>query len=106
MAEDEVVLLAVVVVDGVGFVGVRRCVRAYWSRVGLPRVLLAPPAWRHPTGFAGVSFATVSGLVVGWSSRCLLMWLSLSMAWVIRVFEVVVVAADRSVGCPGGRCRC
>ena len=73
LAEVWVVVLAVVGVDGVGFVGVRGCGRGCWSRVGLSRVLSAPPAWRHPTGFAGVSFATVSGLVVGWSSRCLLM---------------------------------
>ena len=37
------------------------------------RVVAAPPAWRHPSGFAGVFFATVSGLVVGLSLRCLLM---------------------------------
>ena len=73
MAEVWVVVLAVVGVGGVGFVGVRGCGRGCWPRVGLSRVLLAPFAWRHPTGFAGVSFATVSGLVVGWSSRCLLM---------------------------------
>src|SRR5699024_10318329 len=59
LAEVEVVLLAVVVVDGVGFDGVRRCGRACWSRVSLSRALLAPPAWRYPSGFAGVSFATV-----------------------------------------------
>src|SRR5699024_9031984 len=69
--EVEVVALAVVGVDGVGFVDVRRCGRACWPRVGLSRVLLAPPAWRHPTGFAGVSFATVLGLVVGWLVCCL-----------------------------------
>ena len=28
----------------------------------------------------------------------------MSMAWVIRVFEVVVVAAGRGVGCSEGRC--
>src|SRR5699024_7445115 len=32
----------------------------------------APPARRYPTGFAGVFHATVLGLVVGWSPRCLL----------------------------------
>ena len=31
-----------------------------------PPPCAAPLAWRHPTGFAGVSFATVLGLVVGW----------------------------------------
>ena len=35
------------------------------------RAIAAPPAWRYPSGFAGVSFATVLGLVVWWSSRCL-----------------------------------
>src|SRR5699024_10316160 len=34
----------------------------------LPR----PLPWRHPSGFAGVFHATVLGLVVGWSPRCLL----------------------------------
>ena len=103
-----VVLLAVVVVDGVGFVGVRRCVRVGWSRGGLSRVLLAPPAWRHPSGFAGVSFATVLGLVVGLSVGC--RWVvgpwsvSVSMAWVTRVFEVVGVAAGRGLGRGEGRC--
>ena len=65
-------VLAVVVVDGVSFVGVRGCGRACWLRVGLSCDLLAPPARRHPTGFAGVSFATVLGLVVWWSVCCLL----------------------------------
>ena len=32
----------------------------------IPPPCAAPPAWRHPTGFAGVFHATVSGLVVGW----------------------------------------
>src|SRR5690625_744170 len=32
----------------------------------IPPPCAAPPARRHPTGFAGVSHATVSGLVVGW----------------------------------------
>ena len=31
-----------------------------------PRPVPRPLPWRHPTGFAGVSYATVSGLVVGW----------------------------------------
>ena len=64
-------MLAVAVVDGVGFDGVRRCGCACWPRVGLSRVLLAPPAWRYPSGFAGVSFATVLGLVVGLLACCL-----------------------------------
>lgn len=64
-------VLAVVGVDGAGFSCVRGCGRACWSRVGLSRVLSAPPARRYPTGFAGVSFATVSGLVVWLSLRCL-----------------------------------
>ena len=88
------------------------------------RVVATPPAWRHPTGFAGVSFATVSGLVVGWSLRCLrvavvgvdgvfhksvryrghgcwpwcgLSWwpLPLLMACASLVFEVVGVVAGR-----------
>src|SRR5699024_2297097 len=41
-----------------------------WCRVNIfgyiPPPCAAPPAWRHPTGFAGVFHATVSGLVVGW----------------------------------------
>src|SRR5699024_1176103 len=32
----------------------------------IPPPCAASPAWRYPSGFAGVSFATVSGLVVGW----------------------------------------
>ena len=32
----------------------------------IPPPCAAPPARRYPSGFAGVSFATVSGLVVGW----------------------------------------
>ena len=91
LAEVEVVVLAVVVVDGVCFVGVRGCGRGWWSRIGWSRVLSTPPAWRHPTGFAGVSFATVAGLVVGWSLGCLL-----------RCLLMVVVVVD-GVGFVGVR---
>ena len=72
LAEVWVVIVVVVVVDGAGFSCVRDCGRACWSRCGWSRVLLAPLAWRYPSGFAGVSFATVSGLGVGWSACCLL----------------------------------
>ena len=48
MAEDWVVVLAVVGVVGVGFVEVRRCGRGCWSRVGLSRDLLAPLAPASP----------------------------------------------------------
>src|SRR5699024_12545965 len=49
-------------------------VLAYIPQVGvmstslgaLPRPVPRPLPWRHPTGFAGVFHATVSGLVVGW----------------------------------------
>ena len=47
-----------------------------WCHVNIfgyiPPPCAAPPARRYPSGFAGVSFATVLGLVVGLSSRCLL----------------------------------
>src|SRR5699024_5576593 len=72
-----------------GLVEGRRCGRACWPRVRLPRVLLAPLAWRQPSGFAGVSFATVLGVVVGWLVCCL---------------RVVVVVVD-VVGHTGVRCR-
>ena len=74
------------------------------------RVVAAPPARRHPTGFAGVSFATVLGLVVGLSSRGrnVACWWSSSVSMVCstRVFDVVDMVADRGVGCPGGRRWC
>lgn len=93
MAVVEVVELAVAVVDGVGFGGVRLGGRDCWSRVGLSRVLLAPPAWRYPSGFAGVSYATVLGLVVGLLACCL---------------RVVVVGVDgvcfMGVRCRGHKC--
>src|SRR5690625_6073819 len=66
-----------VVVEGLG-VEVVKCVGmgvgSGWCPVPWTtcRVVVAPPARRYPTGFAGVSFATVLGLVVGWSPRCLL----------------------------------
>ena len=41
--------------------------RGLGGHVSCPRPLPAPLAWRHPTGFAGVFHATVSGLVVGLS---------------------------------------
>lgn len=41
-----------------------------WCHVNIfgyiPPPCAAPPARRYPTGFAGVSFAAVLGLVVGW----------------------------------------
>ena len=66
-------LVVVEVVDA----GVVECVGmgvgSGWCPVpwAMCRVVAAPPAWRHPSGFAGVSFATVSGLAVGWSACCL-----------------------------------
>ena len=92
-----------------------------------PPPCAAPPAWRHPTGFAGVSYATVSGLVVGWLvvvevvdmgvvecvghtsvrrrgcdcwPRCgSSCWpSSVLMAWASLVFEVVGVVAGRGLG--------
>ena len=44
-------------------------------------------------------------LLGGRRVACVWPW-PVPMACVIRVFDVVVVSADRSVGCPGGRCRC
>ena len=99
----------------------------------IPPPCATPPARRYPSGFAGVSFATVSGLVVGWlvvvegmgvavvdgvfhkSVRCRgrdwwprcgsLCWpSSVLMAWASVVFEVVGVVAGRGLG--GGRGRC
>ena len=60
--------LVVVEVVGVGVVErVGMGVGSGWCPVPwvMCRVVAAPPARRHPTGFAGVSFATVLGLVVG-----------------------------------------
>ena len=106
MAEVEVVLLAVVVVDGVGFVGVRRGGCVGWSRVGLPSVLLAPlPGVTLPASPEYLSPLYWGWLWGGRSTAC--PWTtSVSMVWVIRVFEVVGVTVGRGVGRPGGRCRC
>ena len=94
----------------------------------IPPPCAAPPAWRHPSGFAGVSFATVSGLVVGWlavvevvdagvvecvghtSVRCRgcgcwprcgsSCWpSSVSLVWASLRFDVVGVVAGRGLGC-------
>ena len=59
----------------------------------IPPPRAAPPARRYPSGFAGVSYAIVSGLVVGWSSRCLLM-----------VVVVVDSVFHKSVRCRGRSC--
>ena len=94
----------------------------------LPRPVPRPLPWRHPTGFAGVSFATVLGLVVGLlvvvegmvvavvddvfhkSVRCRgrgcwprcgsSSWSSsVLMAWASVVFDVVCEVAGRGLGC-------
>ena len=63
--------------------------RGVGGRVACPR----PLPWRYPSGFAGVFFATVLGLVVGWLERCLLVvavwpwWVSMELG--IRVFDDV-----------------
>ena len=53
-----------------------------------------PLPWRYPSGFAGISHATVLGLGVWWSVRGLLvvaLWLWwVSMVWAMCVFEGVV----------------
>ena len=102
-----------------------RCrVNIFWRT---PPPCAAPPARRYPSGFAGVSFATVSGLVVGWLvvvegmdvgvvecvghtsvrrrgrgcwSRCgSSCWpSSVLMACASLVFEVVGVVAGRGLG--------
>src|SRR5699024_11845188 len=75
-----------------------------------PRPVPRPLPWRHPTGFAGVSFATVLGLVVGLSvvGRCVVcVWpLSLSMVCSTRVFDSVGVVVGRGRGRRAGRRRC
>ena len=69
-----------------------------------------PLPWRYPTGFAGVCFATVTGLVVWWLVRGLLVvalwpwWVSMVRAF--RVFERVGVPAGRGVGRVAGRGWC
>lgn len=77
--------------------------RGVGGRVTCPRPLL----WRYPSGFAGVSFATVLGLGVWWSVCCLLvddLWpLRVSMVWAMCVFEGVGVPAGRGLGRGAGR---
>src|SRR5699024_8307176 len=98
--------LAVVVVDGVGFVGIRGCGRGCWSRVGWSRVLSAPlPGVTLPASPECLSPQSRGWLLGGWCVACVWSWLLL-MSWVIRVFEVVGVVVGRGVGCPGGRGRC
>ena len=69
--------------------------RGVGGRVTCPR----PLPWRYPSGFAGVCFATVLGLGVWWSVRCLLvdvLWSPVvSMGWAMCVFDVVGLAAGR-----------
>ena len=123
-----------------GFSCVRRCGRGCWPRTGLTRWPLLvstvcstrvfddvgasagrgvggrvtcsrPLPWRHPSGFAGMCFATVLGLGVWWSVRGLLvvaLWLWwVSMGRAVCVFERVGECAGRGVGgCVGrGWCR-
>src|SRR5699024_9451368 len=63
--------------------------RGVGGRVSCPR----PLPWRYPSGFAGMCFATVSGLGVWWTVCCLLvvaLWpLRVSMGWAMCVFEGV-----------------
>lgn len=97
--------------------------------------LCRAPAWRHPTGFAGVPFATVLGLVVGWLAvvevvdagvvecvghtsvrrrgcdcwpRCgSSCWpSSVSMACSTSMFEGVSVSGGRGIGHGAGRSCC
>ena len=99
----------------------------------IPPPCAAPPARRHPSGFAGVSYATVSGLVVGWLvvvegmdvgvvecvghtsvrrrgcdcwPRCgSSCWpSSVLMAWASLVFDAVCIPAGRELGRGRGRC--
>lgn len=87
-----------VVVEAVD-VGVVECVGmgvgSGWCPVlwAMCRVVVAPPARRYPSGFAGVSRATVSGLVVGLSVGCLLV-------------GVVVVDCVGHMGVRGCGCSC
>ena len=80
--------------------------RGVGRRVTCPR----PLPWRYPSGFAGVCFATVTGLVVWWLVRGLLVdvlwpwWVS--MGWAFRVFEGMGVPAGRGVGRVAGRGWC
>src|SRR5699024_6121655 len=63
--------------------------RGVGGRVSCPR----PLPWRYPTGFAGMCFATASGLGVWWAVRWLLvvaLWRGLvPMARALGVFEHV-----------------
>ena len=52
-----------------------------------PRPVPRPLPWRHPTGFAGVSYATVLGLVVGWLVVVEVVDLGVSMMCSTRVFD-------------------
>lgn len=80
--------------------------RGVGGRVACPR----PLPWRHPSGFAGISHATVLGLGVWWSVRCLLvdaLWSpAVSMGRATCVFEGVGVPASRRVGGVAGRGWC
>lgn len=77
--------------------------RGMGGHVTCPR----PLPWRYPTGFAGVCFATVTGLVVWWLVRGLLVdvlwpwWVS--MGWAFRVFDDVGASAGRGSGRVAGR---
>lgn len=76
------------------------------GRVSCSRPLL----WRYPSGFAGISHATVLGLGVWWSVRGLLvdaLWpLLVSMVWTMCEFEGVGVPVGRGVGRVAGRGWC
>ena len=103
-----------------------RCRVNIFGRTPPPRA--APLARRHPSGFAGVSFATVLGLVVGWlvvvegmgvvgvddvyhmrvrlggrdwwpRSRSSCWPSSLLVVWASLVFDVVGGLAGRGLGC-------
>src|SRR5699024_5390590 len=104
LAEVEVVVVAVVVVDGVGFVGVRGCRRGGGQGVGLSRVLLAPPClaspvrlrrgvFRHCIG-AGCWVAGVLPACGRGCCRCRRSYgCSMSWAWLLAEVWVVLVAA-------------
>src|SRR5699024_3207822 len=69
-----------------------------------------PLPWRYLSGFAGMCFATVSGLGVWWTVCCLLvvaLWpLRVSMVQATSVFKGVGGAAGRRVGRGAGRGWC
>lgn len=100
LVEDWVVLLAVVVVDGVCFVGVRGCGRGCWPRGGLSRRLLMAVV-----GVDGAGFSCVRGCgYVRWPRIGSLCWPTLwSMVCSTSVFDDVGVTAGRGVG---GRVSC